>query len=215
MNVVNFIRNSGFDINQFKSGQYLVYVLKLEQNKYYVGDTYDFVNRCLQHITGQGSRWTREYPPIKIEQIIYNKSEHQVTLDYMNLYGIDNVRGAEYVSYNLSQAELVSIRKTLDTFNRACFRCHQRGHFAYQCPQTKCFNCSGHGHWSNNCPGKNIIPNIQEPEIRIEIEELIEIPITRKRKRITHLRTMVLRSRPIEIYNENEEIIQTTKRIRR
>ncbi|ESL07194.1 hypothetical protein TRSC58_05123 [Trypanosoma rangeli SC58] len=32
-----------------------------------------------------------------------------------------------------------------------CFQCHQRGHMAPTCPQTRCFNCGSYGHSSQIC----------------------------------------------------------------
>ena len=38
-----------------------VYILKLEDNKYYVGKTKNINKRILDHFTDCGSEWTRKY----------------------------------------------------------------------------------------------------------------------------------------------------------
>jgi len=43
-----------------------IYILKLEDNKYYVGKTKNINNRILDHFTNNGSEWTKKYKPIEI-----------------------------------------------------------------------------------------------------------------------------------------------------
>ena len=43
-----------------------LYVLKLEENKYYVGITRDLDERLSLHKDGEGARWTMLYPPVKV-----------------------------------------------------------------------------------------------------------------------------------------------------
>ena len=38
-----------------------IYVLELEQGKYYVGKTNHTFQRFNQHVTGDGAKWTKEY----------------------------------------------------------------------------------------------------------------------------------------------------------
>ena len=46
-----------------------IYVLKLEENKYYIGQSKDTEQRKRLHLKGkQGSEWTKKYKPI--EEII-------------------------------------------------------------------------------------------------------------------------------------------------
>ena len=76
-----------------------VYVLKLENDNYYVGITYNLNLRMAQHWTGQGAKWTKLHKPISIEKVIYPASieiENQTTLELMNVYGKEKVRGGKY-----------------------------------------------------------------------------------------------------------------------
>ena len=44
--------------------------LKLDEEKYYVGKSNNVKKRYKEHITGNGSAWTRMYKPISIHKII-------------------------------------------------------------------------------------------------------------------------------------------------
>ena len=76
----------------------IVYVLKLQNNKYYVGYTDDtnLDARMYRHKRGYGSSWTNKHKPIKLIRVIHNVDklkEKQITIQYMKKYGYQNVRG--------------------------------------------------------------------------------------------------------------------------
>ena len=87
---------------------YWLYVLKLESDKYYVGITakWDPNYRIQQHISGYyGAKWTSKYKYIDtlelidlglIEQQKAELKEHKKTVEYMDRYGYQNVRGGGY-----------------------------------------------------------------------------------------------------------------------
>ncbi len=81
----------------------LVYILRLEQDKYYVGSTDHLNSRLFQHYNNKGSNWTKKYKPIKIVGIkIGNReTETKVTLAMMKKHGIENVRGGGYCKCDL------------------------------------------------------------------------------------------------------------------
>ena len=77
----------------------LVYCLKLEDEKFYVGITYNFNLRYAQHSCGQGAKWTRKYKPIEVLEILPNactELENVKTKEYMLKYGWENVRGGHW-----------------------------------------------------------------------------------------------------------------------
>lgn len=90
---------------------YWLYVLKLENDKYYIGITARFnpQDRIQQHISGYyGAKWTKKYPPTETLELIdlglttseqAERGEKIKTLDYMAKYGYQNVRGAD-LSYS-------------------------------------------------------------------------------------------------------------------
>ncbi len=86
-----------------------LYVLKLQNNKYYVGITKDIDHRLQEHVAGKGSWFTKLYKPEKIIQAdrYTDISENEmfdietfVTVEYMQKYGINNVRGGKLMSKN-------------------------------------------------------------------------------------------------------------------
>ena len=82
----------------------MIYVLELENNKYYVGYTTNISQRIESHFNGSGCSWTKYHKPIKLlETRDGGKSvEKQVTLEYMRRYGWENVRGYAYTAVILS-----------------------------------------------------------------------------------------------------------------
>lgn len=72
-----------------------IYVLKLQNNKYYVGKTDNLKRRLNQHIRGNGATWTKLYKPIDIIDLMEEEdnTEKDITLKYMQIYGCENVRG--------------------------------------------------------------------------------------------------------------------------
>lgn len=113
----------------------LLYVLKLANGAYYVGRTQRTMRACYQaHVSGLGSAWTRQYPPVRLMECRPLRGSHDVhtkTLDYMKKYGIQNVRGGPYTLCDLPpfvQATLAMILRGSD-----CFACGTPGHYARQC----------------------------------------------------------------------------------
>lgn len=76
-----------------------IYLLCLENDKYYVGRTSDIHRRIGQHFLGEGAKWTKLHKPKSI--ILYTTELNEYHEDYMTLltmkkYGIDNVRGGRW-----------------------------------------------------------------------------------------------------------------------
>ncbi len=120
-----------------KSSQIVIYVLELTNGKYYVGKTNNISRRLSDHKNHLGSSWTKKYHPINVEHIYPNSDdfdEDKITLQMMDKYGVDNVRGASYVSIELSQKQKDDIKERLNNVTNKCFKCSQSGHFARYCP---------------------------------------------------------------------------------
>ncbi len=138
-----------------------IYILELTNGKYYIGKTKKPTNRLNEHFSMNGSAWTKKYQPIKLVQFIENCNsfdEDKYTLQYMNVYGIDNVRGGSYTQINLDNFTLEHIQKQLISANDLCFKCGMSNHFAKDCKVSPdiCFNCKKSGHLARYCT-ENII----------------------------------------------------------
>lgn len=78
-----------------------VYILKLVENKYYVGSTTNLEERMKYHGTHAGSKWTIKYEPVEggLIQVFKNvprEFEDEVTVACSRLFGPENVRGGQW-----------------------------------------------------------------------------------------------------------------------
>jgi len=112
-----------------------IYVLKCQQNKYYIGRTSNPQNRFDQHLSGCASQWTKLFP---VEQKVLEFQgdvfdEDKLTKVYMSRYGIENVRGGAYSNVHLNSEQLYCLEKELRNAKSACFHCGSLAHFAKDC----------------------------------------------------------------------------------
>jgi predicted GIY-YIG superfamily endonuclease len=82
-----------------------LYVIKCEDDCFYVGITQSAKRRLLQHELGSAAAWTQEHPPIDVVQIrgvgthdrqIAERVENRLTLEMMARYGWRQVRGGYF-----------------------------------------------------------------------------------------------------------------------
>ena len=114
-----------------------IYILKLNDNKYYIGKTNRTVKeRYQEHSDGIGSFWTKKYKPLSIVKQIENSSpfdEDRYVKEYMAIYGIDNVRGGSYNQEELNGETIKFLKNELRTSNNECYKCGSTGHFVSEC----------------------------------------------------------------------------------
>jgi len=115
-----------------------VYVLKLEKNKYYVGESLNKKKRIKIHKNGLGSLWTKKYKVIEeinpITKPQFKLWELVETLNLMKLYGINNVRGSLFSSsFKLTNYEKTMAAQLYCELNGLCRRCGDKGHFISNC----------------------------------------------------------------------------------
>ena len=168
-----------------------IYILQLEDNKYYIGKTENPDFRLKSHFDFYGSAWTKKYKPIKVLKLISNCSnfdEDKYTKEYMKKKGINNVRGGTYCKIKLDNDEINSIQKEINGATDCCYICGSNQHFASNCNYYKdidislekksnkgiCFRCHRVGHYQNDCYAKkDIHGNFIEDES--DDEELVEM----------------------------------------
>lgn len=112
-----------------------VYILKLIHNKYYVGRTEFIIKRILNHFKLTGSYWTKKYDPISVINIVDNcdkYDEDKYTIQMMDKYGINNVRGGTFSNTKLSCNQIQTIIKMINNANDRCFVCFE-DHFVTRC----------------------------------------------------------------------------------
>ena len=76
-----------------------LYVLRLENKKYYVGVTNNLGRRLNQHANNAGSQWTKLHKPVALAYLRSNvsyKDENTITRRYMKRFGPQNVRGGRW-----------------------------------------------------------------------------------------------------------------------
>jgi predicted GIY-YIG superfamily endonuclease len=73
-----------------------IYVLKLIEERYYIGRSQNILQRIDQHFNGGGSVYTKKYKPLKIVEIVEektNEDERNKTIEYAEKYTWEKVRG--------------------------------------------------------------------------------------------------------------------------
>ena len=95
----------------------LLYVLRLRNDKWYIGRTCNVERRFEQHVSGVGSKWTYLHKPINIHETREIKSdddEDKLTREYMDQFGIYNVRGGKYCAVEFKPWHIREIKRDMD-----------------------------------------------------------------------------------------------------
>lgn len=114
-----------------------IFVLKLEDEKYYIGCCNTPDRDIKNYLNGNSSsEWTRKYKPIKVLEMIspcdiFDTDKH--TKRYMGIYGVNNVRGGAYQDIRLSKSDYNHIDKEIFTALGMCIHCGSDIHLSKDC----------------------------------------------------------------------------------
>lgn len=117
-----------------------VYIIQLEEGKYYVGKTENPEYRIESHFDFNGSMWTKKYKPLSVVEIIPNcdnYDEDKNTIKYMEKYGINNVRGGSFCQIRLSDENINTLTQIINGSNDKCYLCGSNTHFVNECKNLK------------------------------------------------------------------------------
>ena len=118
----------------------IIYILELNENKYYIGKSDNSDIRIKDYCLSNGSSWTKKYKPLNlIEKYETNDKfdEDKYVKKYMMKYGIDNVRGGSYSQMILSDETIEFLNKELYLASDKCFTCGFSTHFTKECRGVK------------------------------------------------------------------------------
>jgi len=132
-----------------------IYILQLEQGKYYIGKTTQPSFRIENHFQGNGSSWTKKYNPIHVLEMIpncdsYDEDKH--TIRYMEKYGIQNVRGGSFCEIKLSDVNISTLHQMIQGATDKCYICGKCDHFARDCKRTVKEKIVVNGNEKCDCP---------------------------------------------------------------
>lgn len=113
------IRREYARVKRDPAAKYYTYVLQLQDGKFYVGNTDNIYTRLLDHtmMTPSSSLWVKQHGPVqRVLEVCRNsgkEDELYKTLQFMSLFGWENVRGSSYC-----RVQMFNPPEALKTFAR-------------------------------------------------------------------------------------------------
>ena len=149
-----------------------IYILKLVDNKYYIGFTDNIKKRVQEHIDGNGSSFTKMYRPINLVKVYENVNPEKVDVSiikYMKKFGVDNVRGGSYKNVKLKKTQIKELKKQgvvfpkvsiddinledliLDDIEESTVKIQKILKIPVRQANGTCFRCMKDGHYVHQC----------------------------------------------------------------
>lgn len=113
----------------------MIYVLRLEEGKYYVGYSERLEDRGFSHsFNRKGTKWTQIYKPISLMDLREGtlEDEDKVTIEYMSKYFWQNVRGGKWTQVEMSMPPKELLDYLLKN-KKACSKCGRTNHSVETC----------------------------------------------------------------------------------
>jgi len=98
--------------------EYATYVLKLKEDRYYVGKSAYLMKRLLQHFNSGGAKWTQLHKPVAVLEVHDDDLERELTLKYMKMYGVSAVRGFAWCQVNFTKRQDYLLTEALKMFSQ-------------------------------------------------------------------------------------------------
>jgi hypothetical protein len=137
-----------------------IHLVRLTGGKYYVGrSTRSAPEYLLKHLNGRINEWTIDNPPLQVISSIPSTDYSDLdlyVLEYMLLYGMDNVRGGSYTNTHMEYLDYNFIRSELWKGDNLCGRCGREDHEDVDCNELT--NVDGEEIVDNEFTGPEIDP---------------------------------------------------------
>lgn len=140
------------------SSSLFIYMLKLTEDKYYVGKTFNNIaQRMEEHMTGNVSAWTKKYVPVEVIEVKAGDEydEDKFVLKYMKQYGIENVRGGSFSQITLPFDQYVQAWRSIQNASGNCTACGKNDHTIESCTSEICYKCGQSGHLFTVCTAQS------------------------------------------------------------
>ena len=112
--------------NNTMNSTFLIYVLFLKENKYYVGKTKNRENILEQYKLKRECEWTNKYAPIYLIDSFESSNiidENNTIKHYIIKYGLQNVRGDSFSQIILEDFQINAIEDDIQNIGDKCSRC--------------------------------------------------------------------------------------------
>lgn len=86
----------------------MISIIALQQGRYYIGR---YTISDIQ--SGLGPTWVKTYKPVRLIKQVDSSEEYNTLIEYMEMYGINYVRGSRYTSMELSSYDREVLNNSL------------------------------------------------------------------------------------------------------
>ena len=176
-----------------ETGKVNVYALRLAPNElkitqYYVGATKLHPGeRFHQHVRGSGAAFTKKYSPVAIVETFPNCDpfdELKYTLKYVQMHGVDNVRGSHFAEVILPPAKKRQAKELVWASSKVCTRCGHASHYIKDCfactdvdgdaidEVERCYRCGRDSHTKDTCTEIKDVDSNVLPRRRIRVKRV-------------------------------------------